>query len=83
MDFIGCIIILALVGFIIYIKKPEWFDKILGFFKKSKQPEKATRAQMTLKRERDEISRARRHKIIVRVLFIYLIIDILVDFNLL
>ena len=37
MDFIGCIIILALVGFIIYTKKPEWFDKILGFFKKSKQ----------------------------------------------
>jgi len=35
---------------------------------------------MTLKRERDEISRARRHKIIMRVLFIYLIIDILVDF---
>ena len=83
MDFIGCIIILALVGFIIYIKKPEWFDKILGFFKKSKQPEKATRDQITLQKERDEISRARRHKIIVRVLFIYLIIDILVDFNLL
>ena len=38
---------------------------------------------MTLKRERDEISRARRHKIIMRVLFIYLIIDILVDFKLL
>ena len=35
-NFIGCIIILALVGFIIYTKKPEWFDKILGFFKKSK-----------------------------------------------
>ena len=35
------------------------------------------------KEERYGISRARRHKIIVRVLFIYLIIDILVDFNLL
>ena len=83
MDFIGCIIILALVGFIIYTKKPEWFDKILGFFKKSKQPKKATRDQITLQRERDEISRARRHRIIMRVLFIYLAIDILVDFKLL
>ena len=83
MDFILFLIIVGLVGFIVYIQKPEWFDKILGFFKKSKQPEKATRAQMTLKRERDEISRARRHKIIMRVLFIYLIIDILVDFKLL
>jgi len=35
-NLIGLIIILALVGFIIYTKKPEWFDKILGFFKKSK-----------------------------------------------
>jgi hypothetical protein len=35
-NFIGFIIIVALVGFIIYTQKPEWFDKILGFFKKSK-----------------------------------------------
>jgi len=35
-NLIGLIIILALVGFIIYTKKPEWFNKILGFFKKSK-----------------------------------------------
>ena len=36
-NFLGLIIILAFVGFIIYIKKPEWIKKILGFFKKSKQ----------------------------------------------
>ena len=30
------IIILAFVGFVIYTQKPEWFKKILGFFKKSK-----------------------------------------------
>ena len=36
MDFILFLIIVGLVGFIVYIKKPEWFDKILGFFKKSK-----------------------------------------------
>jgi len=35
-NLIGFLIILAVVGFIIYIQKPEWFDKILGFFKKSK-----------------------------------------------
>ncbi len=36
MDFLGFLIILGLVGYIIYTKKPEWFDKILGFIKKSK-----------------------------------------------
>ena len=35
-NLLGLIILLAFVGFIIYIKKPEWFKKILGFFKKSK-----------------------------------------------
>ena len=35
-NLIGVLIVLAFVGFIIYTKKPEWFDKILGFFKKSK-----------------------------------------------
>ena len=35
-NFIGFIIIVAFVGFIIYTQKPQWFDKILGFFKKSK-----------------------------------------------
>ena len=34
------------------------------------------------KGERHGLSRARRHRIIMRVLFIYLIIDILVDFKL-
>jgi len=32
------------------------------------------------KRERYGISRARRHRIIMRVLFIYLILDIIADF---
>jgi len=32
-NFLGLIIILAFVGFIIYIKKPKWIKKILGFFK--------------------------------------------------
>ena len=36
-NLLGLIIVLAFVGFIIYIKKPEWIKKILGFFKKSKQ----------------------------------------------
>jgi hypothetical protein len=36
MDFILFLIIVGLVGFIVYTQKPEWFDKILGFFKKSK-----------------------------------------------
>jgi hypothetical protein len=34
------------------------------------------------KGERHGLSRAHRHRIIMRVLFIYLIIDILVDFKL-
>ena len=82
MELIGWLIVIGVVVFIIYTQKPEWINKILDFFK-SKQPVKATSDQMTLKRESDEVSRARRHKIIMRVLFIYLIIDILVDFNLL
>ena len=36
MEFLVYLIILGLVGFIVYTRKPEWFDKILGFFKKSK-----------------------------------------------
>tara|TARA_Y100000296_G_C5010796_1_gene174994 strand:- start:121 stop:231 length:111 start_codon:yes stop_codon:yes gene_type:complete len=36
MDFLGFLIILGIVVFVIYKKKPEWFDKILGFIKKSK-----------------------------------------------
>jgi len=36
MDFIGFLIVVVLVGFLIYTQKPEWIDKILGFFKKSK-----------------------------------------------
>ena len=35
-NFVGFIIIVAIVGFVIYLKKPQWFAKILGFFKKSK-----------------------------------------------
>jgi len=35
-NFIGLVIFVAFVGFIIYTQKPQWFDKILGFFKKSK-----------------------------------------------
>jgi len=35
-NFVGFIIIVAIVGFVIYLQKPQWFDKILGFFKKSK-----------------------------------------------
>ena len=43
-----------------------------------------TKTEITEKKkgERYGISRARRHGIIMRVLFIYLIIDILVDFKL-
>ena len=33
---IGFLIIVGIVGFVIYKKKPEWFNKVLGFFKKSK-----------------------------------------------
>ncbi len=36
MEFLVYLIILGLVGFIVYTRKPEWFEKILGFFKKSK-----------------------------------------------
>tara|TARA_R100001480_G_C4630982_1_gene167911 strand:- start:51 stop:164 length:114 start_codon:yes stop_codon:yes gene_type:complete len=35
-NFIGFIIVVVFVGFLIYTQKPEWFKKILGFFKKSK-----------------------------------------------
>ena len=42
-----------------------------------------TKTEESEKRERYGISRARRHRIIMRVLFIYLIIDIIVDFKLL
>jgi hypothetical protein len=35
-NLIGFLIIMVIVGFVIYKKKPEWFNKILGFFKKSK-----------------------------------------------
>ena len=42
-----------------------------------------TEIEKKKERERYGISRARRHRIIMRVLFIYLIIDILVDFKLL
>ena len=35
-NLIGFLIIIGIVGFIIYKKKPEWIKKILGFFKKSK-----------------------------------------------
>ena len=35
-NLIGFLIVMVIVGFVIYKKKPEWFDKILGFFKKSK-----------------------------------------------
>ena len=35
-NLIGFLIIVVIVGFVIYKKKPEWFDKILGFIKKSK-----------------------------------------------
>ena len=42
-----------------------------------------TKDEESKERERYGISRARRHRIIMRVLFIYLIIDIIVDFKLL
>jgi len=35
-NLIGFLIVVGIVVFVIYKKKPEWFDKILGFFKKSK-----------------------------------------------
>jgi hypothetical protein len=35
-NLIGFIIVAGVVGYLIYSRKPEWFDKILGFFKKSK-----------------------------------------------
>jgi len=33
MELIGWLIVLGIVGFVIYKKKPEWFAKVLGFFK--------------------------------------------------
>tara|TARA_B100000809_G_C14668548_1_gene362326 strand:- start:13 stop:123 length:111 start_codon:yes stop_codon:yes gene_type:complete len=36
MELIGWLIVIGVVVFVIYTQKPEWFNKILGFFKKSK-----------------------------------------------
>jgi hypothetical protein len=33
MELIGWLIVLGVVGFLIYTQKPEWINKILGFFK--------------------------------------------------
>jgi|TARA_B100000700_G_C14891866_1_gene783105 hypothetical protein len=35
-NLIGFIIIAGIVGYVIYRKKPEWFEKILGLIKRSK-----------------------------------------------
>jgi uncharacterized membrane protein len=36
MELIGWLIVIGVVVFVIYTQKPEWINKILGFFKKSK-----------------------------------------------